>query len=127
MRLILEFTQKGDGYESGDCYYTVPAEYESAEAFLVDFETKLKDIVERFEEAKSKMSWDTAKKGNPEWDHYCEVSTEIQLGFCLGGQRWYPHFFYDGVYGYTKEPIILPRVYELSEWWETRMREERPD
>lgn len=41
MRLVIEFTA-GDGY-TYSCTETVPVEYESAEAFAVDFEKAVQD------------------------------------------------------------------------------------
>jgi hypothetical protein len=117
VRLVVEWTVEGNGYESNDCYYTVPAEYDSAEAFLLELERKLKDILDRVTKVQKLFSGRQATKEDSKL--YSDTIAESNSGFELGGRVFHLTFFED------RGKITLPEVFELNEWFEHRMREER--
>lgn len=85
MRLVIEY-QVGDGY-TYSCDVTVPVVYESAEAFIVDFEKFCKDIHAKGYEGYSSN------------------------GYKFAGTTWYPdNFFEDGVY-------YAPKISTVDEWF----------
>ena len=87
MKLILEY-DIGDGCTYG-CTETVPINYESAEALIVDFEEKCK----------------AAKK---EWEF---PTGTYRYVFEIGGQTFdFTNFF-------VKEEYFSPRIFTVDEWF----------
>jgi hypothetical protein len=87
MRLVIKYSV-GDGY-TWWAVEVVPVVYESAEAFLVDFEAIVMDL-----NAKNSNSWPLAD-------------------FELGGQKFdYTDFFQEGVY-------CAPEIMTIDEWFKS--------
>ena len=112
-------------------------EYESAEAFLVDFESKLKTQIklrtqyhqncEQWQNRRPSLKSSTIKEEFLKWQTECPNSPKDT--FDLAGIEWERTDFAFRTLERSdrfNESYELPEVYELNEWWEKHKGEVIP-
>lgn len=101
MKLVIEY-QIGDDYTWG-ATLTLPVEYESAEAFLVDFEELVMKTRADF------IRDDTLNDRSKPGDGWLSLETE----FTLAGHR----FSWDRFWSNEDKTIYPPRIMTIDEWF----------
>ncbi|RJQ25051.1 hypothetical protein C4577_06610 [Candidatus Parcubacteria bacterium] len=131
MKIVMEYSEHG-GYECGCYEHVLCFEYESKEAFIIDFEICLNEVrLNRFFYKKNREEWDKEKpalKNNVEkareWLGKQPNRPSDKFEFC--GQKFdYENFVIVGEWespSFIKEneQFELPEVYELDEWWQAK-------
>lgn len=125
MKLVLQYYIDG-GYECNSCLEIVCFEYDSAEAALIDFEKKLKELrskrdkyikdveIHRLSKPKYNIKNPTLKqiKKRQEWLESRPEWKDGNYDFVI-----FNHNFELMNYLCEDNALLLPSIYELEEWW----------
>jgi hypothetical protein len=138
MKIVVCYDTGGD-YECGSYHHSLCFEYESPEAFLVDFETAVKEKIERLQRWNEReKKWqdekpapylsgrgknrELLKQKHAEWLNQRPSITDdferSDFNFC-----GYEFSIHDFTYGGNYANLDLPNVYSLEEWHDECMKQ----
>lgn len=130
MKIVMQYNVDG-GYECGTYEIVLAFEYDSAEAFLLDFEKAWQEIDEQIRNHEKQIKeWrksesepkNATQKDYNKWIANFPATPGSTFYFC--GHSFYWNDFREFDRKSKEYKVILPNVYELNEWHTKKMGEQ---